>query len=923
MMVGNSEQPTLRTRPARLAAKRQAIIDEDSLSEQEEEEDFESDDAFETNQKPKTPKRKAPSPTSDDQLEQEDEQETTPKPKKAKTTVKKQAKTEDLKSSLFDVVCTSTGAGIAAAVAEWVDEFKDVATAATVDLVNFVLLTSGCESGIDADSLEDEDLIKSALEELQDKLESSESYPLISKKNVGKHTGRKAATAVKFKSNLMDFWNKWFLKLKNLASNSPVFSDINESQDDVDDNPFELIKTWLTLMSSSTFRAFRHTSTFIVLVLMGAIVDALADLSGDLTVLNRQLEGLLQGEGTVDQVDLELEIHGLEERKRCLEKHVGDYFDSVFVHRYRDTDPTIRTECIHALGTWIHKLPSTFLDPTYLRYLGWMLSDASPAVRLESVKALLVLYEIDSMVPLLRPFTERFKSRFIEMALREQNQRVRFVAIPLVTTLSKVGLIADSDRVQVLPLLFSEDLKAREAVAEFVGGVWREEIVVNAREDAEAVFGGEEDGEEDGMEEDGGEKKDYSQLNVKWAEWKALAEFLVEVGEKMQETVRERNAPALVGGESQASGFAGASPSQKSVVGDSQSQSAILSSEFDPVDDDEEGDEERENDLDDEVREELIEKLRTLSELRDWCYGEQEFVDLTAQSGGGNLVAIGPGNMKAAVSTLWSHIEELKDWESILEYLSSDLTIGTAFEDAASQRQLALTNLHKLSPNQEYCLILILNASLSHALETAAEEHGHHRSKKFHEDEEQVSMRIGRVLIKFLPKLLKKYGNEYSGTGQKVLTQVVKMVRCLDVMVYLELRLLKAYESLLEDLTTVFLRQSNGEILREFAETFQYLCGVAVSVSAPIDATEKQPKKGKRALGMEVDNSASSAGLHQSANEKLEDTAEDQIAKQVASFTNRIKAMSQGSSDRIPDDVLGGLLSCLKRMKVLSQVIDM
>ncbi|KAJ3006872.1 UNVERIFIED_CONTAM: hypothetical protein HDU68_003837, partial [Siphonaria sp. JEL0065] len=75
------------------------------------------------------------------------------------------------------------------------------------------------------------------------------------------------------------------------------------------------------------------------------------------------------------------------------------------------------------------------------------------------------------------------------------------------------------------------------------------------------------------------------------------------------------------------------------------------------------------------------------------------------------------------------------------------------------------------------------------------------------------------------------------------------------------------------------------------------------------DVTEKQPNKGKRALGMKVDNSASSAGLHQAANEeaneKLEDTAEDQIAQQVASFTNRIKAMSQGSSDRIPDDVLG------------------
>lgn len=48
---------------------------------------------------------------------------------------------------------------------------------------------------------------------------------------------------------------------------------------------------------------------------------------------------------------------------------------SVFVHRYRDVDPRIRSDCIHALGLWMVKLPSIFFDGTYLRYMGWVLSD--------------------------------------------------------------------------------------------------------------------------------------------------------------------------------------------------------------------------------------------------------------------------------------------------------------------------------------------------------------------------------------------------------------------------------------------------------------------------------------------------------------------------------------------------------------------
>jgi cohesin complex subunit SA-1/2 len=48
----------------------------------------------------------------------------------------------------------------------------------------------------------------------------------------------------------------------------------------------------------------------------------------------------------------------------------------VFVHRYRDHDPGIRAECVQAMGVWLKRHPAYFLEGSYLRYVGWVLSDA-------------------------------------------------------------------------------------------------------------------------------------------------------------------------------------------------------------------------------------------------------------------------------------------------------------------------------------------------------------------------------------------------------------------------------------------------------------------------------------------------------------------------------------------------------------------
>ena len=64
-----------------------------------------------------------------------------------------------------------------------------------------------------------------------------------------------------------------------------------------------------------------------------------------------------------------------------LERIIQVLFDSVFVQRYRDIDTTIRERCLAELIVWIEACPETFLENTYLRYLGWSLSDKQARVR--------------------------------------------------------------------------------------------------------------------------------------------------------------------------------------------------------------------------------------------------------------------------------------------------------------------------------------------------------------------------------------------------------------------------------------------------------------------------------------------------------------------------------------------------------------
>ncbi len=223
-------------------------------------------------------------------------------------------------------------------------------------------------------------------------------YPLITKNKGG-------AT---FKHSLTGFFDAL---IQTIAHDSS--SELYNTPDLI-----ENIQVWVSAMSSAANRAFRHTATLVSLAIMNALCRVGKSLVESRANSLRQREGE-QKKGRVNKdrmTDMQAEADNAAERGTQLDSIIKNWFDTVFVHRYRDVDPKIRADCVTYLGEWILTYPDQFFNPQHLRYLGWVLSDLSAPTRLEVVKQLQKIYKDESKIGGLRQFTERFRPRIVEMA---------------------------------------------------------------------------------------------------------------------------------------------------------------------------------------------------------------------------------------------------------------------------------------------------------------------------------------------------------------------------------------------------------------------------------------------------------------------------------------------------------------------------
>ncbi|KAI9758639.1 MAG: hypothetical protein M4579_002950 [Chaenotheca gracillima] len=385
-------------------------------------------------------------------------------------------------------------------VSGWLSNYENTPIPAMRDMINFILRLTGCTLEVSTDDIEDHDNVTGKLSDLQDEYQAQKivDYPLISK--VKNSPPVRAAIASFFRA-----------LLNAMHSSNVLYSDMAL---------LENIEMWITTMSSSSIRPLRHTATVIALEIVNSLCDLTIEIADADAKTMRQLETeRKKSRGNKGRTTaLEEKIGEGEKNRLALEGVIKDIFDTVFVHRYRDVDPRIRAECISALGYWILKLPDLFFDGSYLRYLGWVLSDTAGATRLEVVKQLQRLFKKTDNVTGLRSFIERFRSRLVEMATRDAESNVRVQTVELLDLIREAGMLEPSDIDTIGKLIFDSDLRLRKAVVGFFA-----QNVDDLYESKIEDLGGE-DAINDAMARKGSE--DFDKPRVAWLKLKCLVEVL-------------------------------------------------------------------------------------------------------------------------------------------------------------------------------------------------------------------------------------------------------------------------------------------------------------------------------------------------------------------------------------------------------------
>ena len=368
------------------------------------------------------------------------------------------------------------------------------------DMVNFVIRCTGCNSQVDIHDIEDQDNAPSRLGDIQDEYQALKptDYPLVSK----------AKSNASFRSTLSGFFATL---ISSCHAAGLLYSDLAI---------LENIEVWVHTMSSSTLRPFRHTATVIALTIGNTLCTIAADIAENAARTMRQKEGE-QKKKSVNKERvkaLEAKVAEGERRRAQVLDSMKDLLDAVFVHRYRDVDPKIRLECVTALGTWISTLPDVYFDGMHLRYLGWVLSDISAATRAEVVKQLAKLFKNKDNAPRLRTFTEKFRARIVEMAVRDSEVSVRAATVELLDMIRKTGLLEPDDIDIVGGLIFDAEPRVRKAVAGFFA-----ENINDLYELTVEDFGGEE-----GLADAFGEEveDDFDAPRASWLKLKCIAEAL-------------------------------------------------------------------------------------------------------------------------------------------------------------------------------------------------------------------------------------------------------------------------------------------------------------------------------------------------------------------------------------------------------------
>ncbi|KAI2623123.1 STAG-domain-containing protein [Hypoxylon sp. NC1633] len=381
---------------------------------------------------------------------------------------------------------------------QWYQRYQQDDAKALAEIINCILLAAGCDQQLTEDDIRDPDNSANKLSELEEAYQqtSISDYPLISR----------AKSSKNFRELLVGFFDSLVDLIHQI--------DVLYADEDLLDN----IQRWTGIMSSSSLRPFRHTATTVGLAILTSLIGVAKQLDDRIAKSNQamQAESKRRGKNKALIENTKQVVDKATQSREIVDGKVKDLFDIVFVHRYRDIDPKIRAECIEALGTWVCTLPTVYMSPEYLRYLGWLLSDVSVSARQEVLKQLGRVLKRDAEK--LAHFIDRFRPRLVEMATKDSDVSVRVAAVGVVDILRASGMLEPEEVDAVSKLIFDSEVRVRKAVVGFFSALVQE-LIDNKIDEI---------GGSDALDEAFGEEEEdeYDSLRKDWINIKALAENL-------------------------------------------------------------------------------------------------------------------------------------------------------------------------------------------------------------------------------------------------------------------------------------------------------------------------------------------------------------------------------------------------------------
>lgn len=235
--------------------------------------------------------------TDDEASDHSEASEASEKKVKRSTRSKKKEK-KSVNNDLFEALAGPSTL-LSSLVRDWLQDFKENSTVAVKELVVLLFQTSGYEkdlySLIDDETLVDSDLISPFVQDLEGVEDDLVQQVLLGRKK-------------KFQQQFKEF----FVLLGSMASDLLL----------LDSDEFSLIP-WLSAMSCSPFRPFRHTATYAALAFLDGLAGRVEEMDLELESLGKQ-----KGKAAAESRSATLTVS-----KNSLSVVLSDLFTVIFVHR--------------------------------------------------------------------------------------------------------------------------------------------------------------------------------------------------------------------------------------------------------------------------------------------------------------------------------------------------------------------------------------------------------------------------------------------------------------------------------------------------------------------------------------------------------------------------------------------------------------